>query len=548
MFLTVSTTYQPATDLGFLLHKHPDRVHRFDTAAGPAHVFYPEATDARCTAALLLEVDPVGLVRGSSRSTGRRGQAGGGRDTAGAHYVDDRPYAASSLLAVAMAAVFSTAMAGRCRARPELVTTPLPLSIRLPSLPCRGGGADLVRRLFEPLGWQVEANPLPLDPNFPDWGDAPHHDVTLTGTALLADALTQAYVLLPVLDDAKHYHVGRDEIDKLVREGARWLPGHPEQRLIARRYLAHRSGLATAALTQLSVAEDLTAEGIPDGFEPGRLTSDATEPDPAANAEPDRTMETGLTTNPEPGLIQAAGQGPSTVPSTVPGAVPGAVQGADADPVNGDGTPELPLAEQRRRAIMAELRTAGARRVADVGCGAGRLVARLVADRAFTEIVAVDVSHRALELTARRLHVEQMSDRDRERVRLVVSSLLYRDDRLTGMDAIVLSEVVEHVDPPRLPVLADVLLGHARPGTLLITTPNREYNVRYDGLPPGVLRHRDHRFEWTRAEFTAWIGDLVAGYPYRARIGGIGADDPEVGQPTQLAVLELAAPERGANR
>ncbi|KPM52046.1 methyltransferase type 12 [Frankia sp. R43] len=546
MFLTVSTTYQPATDLGFLLHKHPDRVHRFDTAAGQAHVFYPEATDARCTAALLLEVDPVGLVRGGSRSAGRRGQAGGGRDTAGAHYVDDRPYAASSLLAVAMAAVFSTAMAGRCRARPELVATPLPLGIRLPSLPCRGGGADLVRRLFEPLGWQVEANPLPLDPNFPDWGDAPHHDVTLTGTALLADALTQVYVLLPVLDDAKHYHVGRDEIDKLVREGARWLPGHPEQRLIARRYLAHRTGLATAALTQLSVAEDLTAEGIPDGFEPGRLTSDATEPDPAVDAEPDGTG------NPEPAAEAEAGPVETAEPGLSPGVRQGlsAAAGSGTDAVNSGDAPALTLtlAEQRRRAILAELRAAGARRVADVGCGAGRLVARLVADRAFTEIVAVDVSHRALELTARRLHVEQMSDRDRERVRLVVSSLLYRDDRLTGLDAIVLSEVVEHVDPPRLPVLADVLLGHARPGTLLITTPNREYNVRYEGLPPGDLRHRDHRFEWTRAEFTAWIDDLVAGYPYRARIGGIGADDPEVGQPTQLAVLELAAPARGANR
>lgn len=498
MFLTVSTTYQPATDLGFLLHKHPDRVHRFDTAAGAAHVFYPEATEERCTAALLLDIDPVRLVRGGGKGAGGQGRPGGagrggGRDAAVAQYVDDRPYAASSLLAVAMAAVFSTAMAGRCRDRPELAATPLPLEIRLPSLPCRSGGADLAGRLFEPLGWQVAATPLPLDPRFPDWGDAPHHDVTLTGTLLLADALTQLYVLLPVLDDTKHYWVGRDEIDKLLREGARWLPTHPERTLITRRYLAHRSALATTALGRLAETEELAADTVPDGFEPDRLAPAPTEPAPT---EPD-----------------LRGERPPT------------------------------LAESRRRAILERLRASGARTVADVGCGPGRLVADLFADQAFTRIVAVDVAHRALALTARRLRLDQLDDRHRERVQLVVSSLLYRDDRLAGLDAIVLTEVVEHIDPPRLPVLAEVLLGHARPGTLIVTTPNREYNVRYEGLPSGEPRHRDHRFEWTRAEFITWVDGLVAQYPYQAVISGVGEDDPEVGQPTQLAVLTRLAPD-----
>ncbi|WP_101833597.1 3' terminal RNA ribose 2'-O-methyltransferase Hen1, partial [Frankia canadensis] len=233
MLLTVSTSLRPATDLGYLLHKHPERAQRFDTAAGVAHVFYPEATEERATAALLLDIDPIGLVRGG------RGKGEGGQGQ-GAHYVDDRPYAASSLLAVAMAAVFSTAMAGICKSRPELAATPIPLEIRIAALPCRGGGAALVERLFAPLGWAVRAESVPLDDRFPEWGVAPHHDVTLTGTARLADALTQVYVLLPVLDDGKHYFVGRDEVDKLVREGARWLPEHPERHLIARRYLAHR--------------------------------------------------------------------------------------------------------------------------------------------------------------------------------------------------------------------------------------------------------------------------------------------------------------------
>ncbi|WP_212743954.1 methyltransferase [Glutamicibacter sp. V16R2B1] len=403
-------------------------------------------------------------------------------------------------------------MTGCCKARPELAATTLPLEIRLPSLPCRAGGADLARRLFEPLGWQVAAVPLPLDPRFPEWGDAPHHDVTLTGTLRLADALTQVYVLLPVLDDAKHYFVGRDEIDKLLREGASWLPGHPERQLIARRYLAHRRALATTALTQLAAVDDLAADTLGTGFEPGLVATEAE----VAETE-----------------VAEAEVAEAEVPETE-------VAEVGAEGTSGDVGETRPpsLAELRRRAILAVLRASDAHRVADVGCGDGKLVARLLAEPTCTEVIAVDVSHRALELAARRLRIERMPDQVRARLRLIVSSLTYRDSRLTGLDAIVLSEVVEHVDPPRLPALAEVVLGHAQPRLVIVTTPNIEYNIRYEGLPSGALRHRDHRFEWTRDEFATWVGGLVARYPYTARLGGGGIDDPQVGQPTQLAILE----------
>src|SRR5262249_20033161 len=160
------------------------------------------ATADRCTAALLLEVDPVGLVRG------RRGSAGNEGFSLG-QYVNDRPYAASSLLAVAMSRVLRTAMAGRCEARPELAASAIPLAIRVPVLPCRGG-PDLARRLFEPLGWQAAASPIRLDDAFPGWGDSRYVDLHLTGRLRLAEALNHLYVLLPVLDDAKHYWVSTD--------------------------------------------------------------------------------------------------------------------------------------------------------------------------------------------------------------------------------------------------------------------------------------------------------------------------------------------------
>src|SRR5947209_8925640 len=189
MLLTLTTTHAPATELGYLLHKNPGRAQTFELAFGAAHVFYPEATDARCTAAVVLDVDPVGLVRN------RRGPAG--EAFALEQYVNDRPYAASSFLSVAIAQVFGSALAGTCKQRPELVTTPLPLLARLAVLPCRGG-EPFLRGLFEPLGYHVVATQHPLDETFDDWGPSPYFTVELGHPAVtLHDLLTHLYVLVP---------------------------------------------------------------------------------------------------------------------------------------------------------------------------------------------------------------------------------------------------------------------------------------------------------------------------------------------------------------
>ncbi|BCL12352.1 3' terminal RNA ribose 2'-O-methyltransferase Hen1 [Micromonospora sagamiensis] len=466
VFLTITSTAPAATDLGFLLHKHPGRVQTFDVAVGQAHVFYPEATAQRCTAALLVEVDPVALVRGKG--------SGGPDGFSLAQYVNDRPYAASSMLAVALGRVFRTAMAGRCDARPELPGQRLPLQVRIPALPCVGG-VEVARRVFAPLGWSVEAAAVPLDPQVPHWGSSRYLDVRLTGRVRLAEALNHLYVLLPVLDNTKHYWVTTDEVDKLVRAGAGWLQEHPERDLILRRYLAHRRTLVGTAVGRLAEVDDA-------------------EPQTLDNAVPD----------------------------------------GDADEVP---QRSLSLAEQRRGAVLAALRAAGATRVVDLGCGEGALLRALAADPVFTELVGVDVSARALQVAARRLRLEQMSDRQRERIRLIQSSLTYRDTRIAGFDAVVLMEVVEHVDPPRLGALERTVFTHARPGTVVVTTPNVEYNVRYPDLPPGRMRHRDHRFEWTRAQFRSWTEGVAAERGYAVRHLPVGVDDPEIGPPTQMAVF-----------
>ncbi|MFG3505499.1 3' terminal RNA ribose 2'-O-methyltransferase Hen1 [Streptomyces sp. NPDC047821] len=486
MFLTISTTgtpESPATDLGFLLHKHPDKAQAFSTSHGTAHVFYPEASPERCTAALLLEVDPVALVR-RGRGKGR----GGAPDSALAQYVNDRPYAASSLLAVAMSTVFRSALRGVCAAQPGLADRPLPLRVEIPALPARGG-AGLVRALFGPLGWtSVDAEPVALDERFPGWGDSRYVRLVLEGELRLADALRHLYVLLPVLDDAKHYWVTTDEVDKLLRAGEGWLADHPEHKLITSRYLSRRWGLTRQAmerleLVRLAEADDLDVEDVD-------------------NAVDETTAV----------LVEE--------------------EGSDRP---------VPLAEQRREAILRALRAAGASTVLDLGCGQGQLVQALLQDVRFTRVVGVDVSVRALTVAARRLRLERMGERQAARVKLIQGSLTYTDKRLKGYDAAVLSEVVEHLDLPRLPALEYAVFGSARPATVIVTTPNVEYNVRWETLPAGHVRHGDHRFEWTREEFRDWARGVGERHGYGVEFVPVGPDDPEVGPPTQMAVFARAA-------
>ncbi|MBM7804951.1 3' terminal RNA ribose 2'-O-methyltransferase Hen1 [Geodermatophilus bullaregiensis] len=483
MLVTLSTTHVPATDLGFLLHKNPARAQQVEVSTGTAHVFYPEATDRRCTVALLLEVDPVGLVRTA--------RAGGTEGAALAQYVNDRPYAASSLLAVALGRAFASARRGVSRERPGLVDVALPLEVHVPALSCRGG-AEMAQRFFVPLGWAVEATPVPLDDRFPEWGDSRYVDLRLTGDLRLADALNHLYVALPVLDDAKHHWIGTDEVDKLLRAGGGWLAGHPDRDLITSRYLKHRAALTRRAIERLAEVDD---------------------------AEPD-TLDDATA----PPLAAAGGPAPGDEATDRP----------------------VPLALQRHGAVLAALRSAGAQRVIDLGCGAGALLPALLAEPAFTEVLGVDVSARALEVAARRLRLDRMPERQRARVRLLQSGLTYTDARLRGYDAAVLVEVVEHLDPDRLPALEHAVFGAAAPATVVVTTPNVEYNVRFEGLAAGVFRHRDHRFEWTRAEFAAWASAVGERYGYTVRLLGVGDDDPEVGRPSQMAVFTRGAAEVAA--
>ncbi|MCB1628083.1 MAG: 3' terminal RNA ribose 2'-O-methyltransferase Hen1 [Xanthomonadales bacterium] len=461
MLLKLTTTHQPATDLGYLLAKNPARVQSAELSFGQAQICYPEASAERCSLLLLLEVDPVALVR--------RGGDGDGGLT---QYVNDRPYVASSFLAVALAQLFSSALAGRSRERPELAATAIPLAVEIPVLRCGGDGQRL-RDCFEPLGYTVEIQRLPLDPQFPEWGESPYFSLQLQTTARLSEVLSQLYVLLPAIDGDKHYYVGSDEVDKLVARGGDWLASHPQRDWILSAYLRRQRSLVGEALGKL-------------------LGTGETELEQASETE---------------GSDEAALER------------------------------RISLNDQRMAAIEEHLLRLQARSVLDVGCGEGRLLGRLLKQRSFERLLGIDVSSLALQRAAQRLRLEQLPARQRERIELAVGSLVYRDARMAGFDAACAIEVIEHIDAPRLAAFERSLFEFARPGAVLISTPNVEFNARFAGMRPGQLRHRDHRFEWTRAEFRDWATAVAQRHGYQVEFHPIGEVDPDLGPPTQLGIF-----------
>lgn len=462
MLLTITTTHNPATELGYLLSKNPANLQTFDLAFGKAHVLYPEASDAKCTAALLLDIDPVQLVRGKGRDSD------GGVD----QYANDRPYVSSSFMSVAIAQVFGSALNGRSRDRQELADTAIPLSLTLSAVPCREN-AQILHRLFEPLGYTVTATSHILDEKFPQWGESPYYTLTLSKTCRLHELLTHIYVLIPVLDNAKHYAFGDDEVEKLLRRGEGWLAQHPEVTFITNRYLSHRRRLTQQALDQL-VEDDIAG---------------AQAAEEAHSAEEAKLEE------------------------------------------------RISLNEQRMNTVVSVLKSLGATTVVDLGCGQGKLLRGLLDHKEFKRIVGMDVSYSALEQASYRMKLDHMPDRQRERIELIHGSLTYRDPRLAGFDAATCIEVIEHLDPYRLTAFERVLFEFAQPRAIVLTTPNVEYNAKFETLPAGKMRHKDHRFEWTRAEFQHWANYVADRHSYSVRYLPVGEENQDLGAPTQMAVF-----------
>ena len=468
---TATETAPDSSVFGYLLHKHPDRWFEKSLSFGTANVYYPEASTRCTTVALSVQMDPIAMVRSGNKNT----------PATLAQYVSDRPYVPSSFLSVAISECFGTALGGRCEKFPYLVNHPLALAATLSALPC-DGGETAIRRVFEPLGYtvSVEATPPFLDERFPAWGEANLFTVTISGTVVLRDLLAHLYVLVPVLDNAKHYFVSDDEVEKLLRRGEGWLSMHPAKEWITARYLRYRRALTDSALLRLAEVAEVSTEET----EGAEIVTESAPVTAVKTRLNDQRVVTALE------VIRSA----------------------------------IPMA----------------RRVLDLGCGEGKTLSAIRATFPRLEmLVGMDVSPLVLTRAERRLKMDCMEGEARDRIALLQGSLVYHDDRLRGFDVALLMEVIEHLDPDRLPDLVSAVFGHARPRRVLVTTPNAEYNAVWHSLPGGQFRHDDHRFEWTRNQFQAWAKGVAVAFGYTVSIIGIGDTDPGGrGTPTQGAIFQ----------
>jgi 3' terminal RNA ribose 2'-O-methyltransferase Hen1 len=461
MLLTITTTHKPASDLSYLLHKHPSKIQEVEITASKAHIFYREVSDEKCTAALLLDIDPIGLVRKNSGPSGN--------DFALEQYVNDRPYVGSSFMSAAISKAFSTAMNGRCKDKPELVNVAFPFEVKIAVLPVRGGEI-MLRHLFEPLGYTVFIQKHLLHDDFPDWGDSRYYTVTLQNKITLQQLLTHLYILIPVCDNDKHYWVGTHEVEKLLKKGKDWLQTHPARELITMRYLKNQRYLANDALEILlkdeAVEQEIKEEIIPEQ--------------------------------------------------------------------------KIRIHDVRLETVKQELLQSGAKTVADLGCGEGKLLKLLLAEKQFEQILGMDISYRSLEIAKDKLKLDRLPPKQYDRLKLIQGSLNYRDKRIEGFDGAALVEVIEHLDEPGLASFERVVFEFAKPAFVVITTPNAEYNIKFTNHEEGKMRHTDHRFEWTRKQFEDWGNNIATRFNYSVAYKPIGETDEQVGALTQMAVFTLS--------
>lgn len=458
MLLTISTTHFPATDLGYLLHKHPDKFQTIELTMGDAHIFYPEKSDEKTTIGLLLDIDTIKMVKNSRNNDFILGQ-----------YVNDRPYVASSFMSVAISKAFSSAMNGKCKDKPELVEVKMPLEANISIIPAPKGGEILIRKFFEPLGYEIKIERHTLNENF-DWGDSKYYTLYLKNTITIKDLLTHLYVLIPALDNDKHYFVNEEEINKLIEKGGNWLKNHPEKEQIIRRYLVNLGSLTKKALKSINIEEEIKNE-----------------------------IETNALEIPEK---------------------------------------KQNLHDKRLQMVANAIQELGVKSVLDLGCGEGKLLKLLLKQKQLLKIAATDVAYKELLKAKENLYYEEMSPKQKERISFFQGSVMYKDRRMEGFEAIAVVEVIEHLELNRLKAFEQVLFQFAKPKYVILTTPNKEFNVMFDKMENEDMRHEDHRFEWTRKEFLDWANKISEKYEYYVEIKGIGEEEKNVGTPSQMAIFK----------
>lgn len=466
MLFEITYFGQNATDLGYLLHKNPKNLNRVQTSFGEVLVYYPEISDEKCTASLLLNVDPISLVRGKINSKNNSST-----NFSLAQYVNDRPYVASSFLSTAISKTYGTALGGNCKHNQNLAQKKINLEAKISVIPARGG-QDSLKELFEPLGYKVDVIHHPMIKK--NFGEGHYYTLTIKKKTCLVDLLRHVYILIPVLNNNKHYWVGKDEVDKLLTKGKGWLEEHPNKEKIVSRYLKYRKNLTSTAMAELN-----------------QLLNSDNNLEITQNKQDELEIEK-----------------------------------------------KINLHEIRLKKVVDVLCENNISSVVDLGCGEGKLLKLLLNKSNFKKILGMDVSYRCLEIAKKRLYFDTLPEKKKNRIELIQGSLMYRDERLNNFEAACVVEVIEHLDKSRLAAFERVVFEFAKPKLVVITTPNREYNVLFEELQAGEFRHKDHRFEWTRDEFKAWANNICDKYNYNVEFANVGSVDENHGAITQMGIFK----------
>ncbi|MCK1992095.1 3' terminal RNA ribose 2'-O-methyltransferase Hen1 [Peribacillus muralis] len=444
MQLTINASGNNVKAISYLLSKNPNNLYERKHKGHVVRLFYSTFTETEMEATIFVTPDPIELVKNTANSYDIT------------HYINDREFAVSSIFCSLIRSALGTALNGQPKEEhAEWVNHPF--SFQFDFGPVVSTLSDnQLRELFEPIGYEVSITRPDIQYSFDMKDRSSTRTVSLKGLKTLQEGLRHLFVLIPVIDNYKHYYIDEKEIDKLERYGEGWLDDHPMRDFIYRQSLRFKE--------VYSIVE---------------------------NKKPEMKKD--------------------------------------------DKESKVRLNDLRYEKIFDTVSQMHPSSVVDFGSGEGKLSVRLGFIEGVKEILAVEPSQSATLKALGRF------DKVKDKEKFVIpkplwGSLFYYDEELKNKDVIILCEVIEHIDEHRLPKVMDTILQDYQPRALILTTPNREYNEVYD--MEDALRHNDHRFEWTRAEFQQWCTARNHDDSYDLRFEGIGEEHVTQGCPTQMCVFE----------
>jgi 3' terminal RNA ribose 2'-O-methyltransferase Hen1 len=444
MQLTIQASGDNVQAISYLLAKNPNNLYERNHKGHLVRLFYSKFTETELEVTIFVTPDPIEMVKNNSNSYDIT------------HYINDREFAVSSIFCSFIRSALGTALNGQPKEE-HLKWVNHPFSFNFEFGPVVSSLSDeKLMNLFEPIGYEVTINRPEIEYSFPIKTKSSARYLSIKGMKTLQEGLRHLFVLIPVIDNYKHYFIDEKEIEKLERYGEGWLEQHPLRDLIYRQALRFKE---IYSLVENSSKDEKKVEPVK----------------------------------------------------------------------------KVRLNELRYEKIVNAVSQMKPRSVVDFGSGEGKLSVQLGFVEGITEILAVEPSESASLKALERFN--KVKNKEKFVIpELLWGSLFYYDERLKDKDVIILCEVIEHIDETRLPKAMDTLLHDYQPGALIITTPNREYNELYD--MEEHLRHNDHRFEWTRAEFRQWCTERNYSNDYELLFDGIGEEHPSHGFPTQMCIFK----------